>query len=81
MQTLPHAKVAPKVATVFVLSDGQRVETHDYILTAESVRLTTDGLQRSIPMSALDMKATIAANRERGIELKMPSRHEVFLGR
>lgn len=81
VQTVPHAKAAPKVATVFVLSDGQHVETHDYILTAESVRLTAGGLQRSIPMSALDMKATIAANHERGIELKMPSRHEVFLGR
>jgi thiol-disulfide isomerase/thioredoxin len=81
VQTVPHAKMAPNVATVFVLSDGERVETHDYILTAQSLRLTADGLQRSIPMSAVDMKASIAANHERGIDLKMPSRHEVFLGR
>jgi thiol-disulfide isomerase/thioredoxin len=82
VQNLPRAKTAaPQAATIFVLSDGERVETHDYILTADSVRLTADGLQRSIPMSAVDMKKTIAANHERGIDLKMPSRHEVFLGR
>jgi thiol-disulfide isomerase/thioredoxin len=82
VQALPQARIAaPKVAAVFVLSDGERLETHDYILTADSVQLTADGLQRSIPVSALDMKATIAANHERGIELKVPSRHEVFLGR
>jgi len=80
--SLPQTSPAtPKAATVFVLSDGERVETHDYILTADLVRLSAGGLQRSIPMRAVDMQKTIAANRERGIELKMPSRHEVFLGR
>lgn len=82
VQSLPHGKpTMPKAATVFVLSDGERIETHDYILTRDLVRLTADGLQRSISMSAVDMNKTIAENHERGIELKMPSRHEVFLGR
>jgi thiol-disulfide isomerase/thioredoxin len=81
-QTLPHSKpAAPPAATVFVLSNGERVETHDYVLTEDSVRMTVGGLQRSIAMSDIDMKASIAANHERGIELKRPSRHEVFLGR
>ena len=81
----PPAYVAPRtpqVATVFVLANGERLETRQYMLTADSVRVTTGGQQRVIAMSALDVKATIAANHERGIELKIPtSRHEIFLGR
>ncbi len=77
----PVAATAPKAATVFVMASGERVETHQFVLTAESVSVTVDGLRRSIPMSEVDLKATRAANRERGIELKIPSRHEVFLGR
>ena len=72
---------APQVATVFVLSSGERLETHEYILTADSVRVTLAGQQRTIAMSALDVKTTLAANHERGIDLKIPaSRHEIFLG-
>ena len=70
----------PQAATVFVLSSGERLETHQYMLTADSVRVTLAGQQRTIAMSALDMKATLAANHERGIDLKIPaSRHEIFL--
>jgi thiol-disulfide isomerase/thioredoxin len=72
---------SPKAATVFVMASGERVETHQFVLTAESVSVTVDGLRRSIPMSEVDVKATVAANRERGIALKIPSRHEVLLGR
>jgi thiol-disulfide isomerase/thioredoxin len=73
---------APQAATVFVLTSGERVEAHEYVLTADSVRLTLGDQQRTIAMSALDMKATLAANHERGIDLKIPaSRHEIFLGR
>jgi hypothetical protein len=80
----PTAYIAPRtpqVATVFVLANGERLETRQYMLTADSVRVTIGGQQRVIAMSALDVKATIAANHERGIELKIPtSRHEIFLG-
>jgi len=88
MIVLPGARQAyvptrtPQAATVFVLSSGERLETHEYILTADSVRLTLAGQTRTIAMSALDVKATLAANHERGIDLKIPaSRHEIFLGR
>jgi cytochrome c biogenesis protein CcmG, thiol:disulfide interchange protein DsbE len=71
----------PEAPAVFVLSTGERLETHEYILTADSVRLTIGGQQRTIAMSALDVKATLAANHEREIDLKFPaSRHEIFLG-
>jgi len=71
----------PQAATVFVLLSGERLETRQYMLTADSVRVTLGGRQRTIAMSALDVKATLAANHERGIDLKIPaSRHEIFLG-
>jgi thiol-disulfide isomerase/thioredoxin len=88
MIVLPGARRAarvqparPQVATVLVLSNGERLETHDYVLTSESVRVTVGDHQRTIAMSLVDVKATLAANRDRGIDLKIPSnRHEVFLG-
>jgi cytochrome c biogenesis protein CcmG, thiol:disulfide interchange protein DsbE len=78
----PHLQTrTPQLATVFVLSSGERLETHDYMLTADSVRVTLGDQRRTITMSALDVKATLAANHERGIDLKFPaSRHEIFLG-
>ena len=67
--------------TVFVLRNGERLEAEHYTIMAGSVRFTTHGNERTIPLSALDQKATIAANRERGIDLKIPtSQNEVFLG-
>lgn len=71
----------PQKATVFIMATGERFETHQYVLTADSVSVTVEGLRRSIPMSELDVKATVAANKERGIDLRMPGRHEIFLGR
>jgi hypothetical protein len=46
-----------------------------------SLRIAADGQQRTIPLNALDLKATIAANHERGIDLKLPTnRSEILLG-
>jgi hypothetical protein len=41
-------------------------------LTADSLRVQQGETQRTIPQSAVNMDATIAANRERGINLKFP---------
>jgi cytochrome c biogenesis protein CcmG, thiol:disulfide interchange protein DsbE len=72
------AKPLPK--TVFVFSDGARLEADHYELNATFLRVTAEGQERSIPLSALDVKKTIAANRERGINLKIPTHgNEIFL--
>lgn len=64
----------PKAQTaVFILRDGQRLEPTRYMLTSNSLRITVDGEQRVIPISQLDVKATVAANRERGIQLRIPA--------
>ncbi|PSH04302.1 MAG: hypothetical protein CXZ00_08050 [Acidobacteria bacterium] len=58
---------------VFILRDGQRLEAASYMLTSNSLRVTVDREQRVIPISELDLNATVAANRERGIQLRIPA--------
>ena len=74
-------KAAPLTApTVFVMTSGEQLETHEYVLTSKSVSVT-GGTAAVIPDSDVDLKATVAANQERGVDLKIPGRHEIFLGR
>lgn len=75
-QTRPVAPAAPPPplpAAVFILSSGERLESSNYLLTADSVRVQQGGTQRTIPMSKLDVNATLAANHQRGVELKIPA--------
>ncbi len=75
--TLP-LKPVPK--TIFVLANGDRLEADHYALYPTSLHVVVGGQQRTIALSALDMKATVAVNRERGINLNIPkSRGEVFV--
>ena len=76
--TTTLAKPIPK--TVFIFTDGARLEADHYQLNAKFLNVTAEGQQRSIPLSALDVKKTIAANHERGIDLKIPTNgNEIFL--
>lgn len=63
----------PVPAAVFILSNGERLESGDYVMTNDSLRLDQKGTQRTIPLSSLNVNATVAANRERGLDLKIPS--------
>jgi hypothetical protein len=77
-ESSPSATQPP---TLFVLTNGTRLESHRYLLSARSLQIDMDNEQRTIPIRELDLRQTIAANRERGIELKVPhSTSEVFLG-
>jgi hypothetical protein len=68
-------------ATVFILTNGERLEARRYLLTHETLSLTIDGQQRDIPVPMLNIAATIAADRERGITLRIPAdRNEISLG-
>jgi len=67
--------------TVFVLKNGERLEAHHFTIMAGSLRINEQGTRRTIPLSALDLKATIAENHERRIDLKIPlNQNEVLLG-
>lgn len=78
--TTKSAETKPLPATVFILSNGERLETRRYLLTASSVSLTLHRNQRTIPLQMLDLDATIAENRDRGIDLRIPNdRSEISL--
>ena len=78
LSVLPTKSLPP---TVFVLKNGKKVEARHYTIMAGSLRVTDSGSQRTIDLSALDLKATTAANHARGIDLKIPTNpNEIFLG-
>jgi len=67
----PPAK--PNPPAVFVLANGERIESSNYFLTVDSVRVEQNGSPRTIPMSNVNMNATMAANHQRGLNLKVPT--------
>jgi len=73
----PLAK--PRQPTVFVLKTGERIEIRRYTILGGLLRLTVDGKQRTIPLTDLDLKASTAANQERGINLKIPTNPNEFV--
>ena len=82
---LPDAKDAapskPDQPTLFVFANGDKLEARRYTLTPDSLRLEIDRQQRTIALDKLNIDATIAANRERGIDLKFPTDgNQIFLG-
>jgi hypothetical protein len=72
----------PKVQlpAMFVLTSGERLEGRRYLLTHDTLYLTVDHHERTIPLAMLDINATTAANHERGIEMRIPAgRSEISL--
>jgi hypothetical protein len=71
----------PTPPAVFVLSSGDRVETSRYLVTVNSVRVEQNGMQRTIPLSELNVDATVAANKSRGLNIKFPTdKSQIMLG-
>jgi hypothetical protein len=78
----PRANSTEKAtpAAVFVLTNGERIEARRYLFTHDRLSLTVDQKERTIPRAMLDLKATAAADRERGIDLRIPvSANEISL--
>ncbi len=75
---LPDAKDAegpskPDLPTLFVFANGEQLEARRYTLTPDSLRVEVGRQQRTIALDKLNVDATIAANRQRGIDLKFPA--------
>ena len=66
------SKPAPKTILVFV--NGERLEADHYTIDAALLRVMVGGQQRTIALSTLDVKATVAVNRQRGIDFKLPEK-------
>ena len=68
----------PPLPAIFVLINGERVETQRFALTLTSLSVDIDRRERVIPLVAVDLGATAAANRDRGINLRIPAdRNEI----
>lgn len=67
-------------ATVFILNNGERLESDHFVLTANNLSVSVHRSQRTIPLDLLDIDATLAANHDRGIDLRIPNdRNEISL--
>lgn len=67
------AAAKPLPPAVFILTTGERLEASRFLLTAATLSVSIDRRQRTIPFDQLNLDATIAANRKRGIELRVPA--------
>lgn len=78
---MPRAVLAkPIPKTIFIFANGEQLEADHYVVYPKFLHVTADGQDRSIPISSLDIPKTVALNRQRGINLKIPtSGNEVFL--
>jgi hypothetical protein len=72
-KTAVQSAAVPNPAAIFILSNGDHLESSDYTVTSESVQIMQNGVHRTIPMSAVNVQATLAANQQRGIDLKIPT--------
>ena len=73
--------VKPVPPALFVLTSGEKLESRRYVLSANSLQVDIDRKQRTIPISQLNIDATIAANQQRGIDISFPQdRSSLFLG-
>ncbi len=67
--------------TVFILTNGERLQCERFLLTSHSLSVSVGRQQREIPLEGVDLAATVAANRERGVNLHVPADHnEISLG-
>jgi hypothetical protein len=79
--TANSAASKPLPPAMFILRNGERFEARRYLLTYDHLRFTIDRQQRTIPLAVLDINATVAANCERGINLRIPAdRSEISVG-
>jgi hypothetical protein len=70
----------PLPPTIFILMSGEKLESRQFLLTASDLSIKVGRYARTIPLETLNMDATIAANLERGIDLRIPAdRNEISL--
>ena len=73
-KSAPYAAPAPPA--IFVLTNGERLQATEYTLTYESLQLRQGRQVRVIPLTALNLDATVAANREQGLDLQVPENRQ-----
>ena len=70
-------KVLP---TIFILANGERLESRRFVLTASLLSISIGRQRRTVPLDMLDINATLSTNHDRGIDLRIPDdRNEISL--
>ena len=73
---------AVRVPALFVLTDGRKIEASNYTLTHRALIIHQRAEPNTvIPLEQLELEATVAANRQRGVNLRIPqSAGEIYIG-
>jgi hypothetical protein len=76
-QAATHAKPAPPA--VFQLNDGRQVKAQRYTISDRFIYVTEARRDTfKIPLQDIDLEATLALNRQQGIDLQIPSAANEF---
>ena len=60
-------------ATTLIFKDGRSpVQVHNYALTASTLYALDGDSRQEIPLSLLDVPATVEANRKAGVDFALP---------
>lgn len=68
----PSAAEVPHPPTILVFRDGKRMEVQNYAIIGQSLWVLSEQRSRKIPLSDLDLDATVRLNEQRGIEFPVP---------
>ena len=68
----PTTFVPPQKSTVLVLRDGRRLEVVNYAIVGNQI-VNMSGSPGKIPVSDLDVSATVQANDDRGVQFSLPT--------
>ncbi len=68
----------PKVVAVFVFTNGNRIESDDYLITKDALFINKNGRKTRYPINTIDRAATKAANASRGVDIVFPKSRSEF---
>jgi hypothetical protein len=63
---------ADSPATVFIFKDGHHLETKNYAIMGQTLYDLSSSTVKKVPLNDLDSAATLKANDDRGIQVKLP---------
>jgi len=69
-----NAPVSAQPATTLIFKDGRPpLQVHNYALTANTLYALDGDSRKEIPLSLLNMQATVEANRAAGVDFALPT--------
>jgi hypothetical protein len=69
----PEEPARPQVATVLIYRDGHEEEVSNYAIMGSTLYNLGTFVAQRIPLERLDLKATVKANEDRGVDFALPA--------